>query len=230
MSNKRVFTLIELLVVIAIIAILAAVLLPALGSARDKAHAITCISNERQIGLSVNSYLADNNEYYMIQQTSAYPDGNMRVWSDLLSEAKYINRSSFACPGLKSPAKTQTNYTPSGMTYTGYGYNFRYLGSYMGISAGDKRAARMSELRFFSTGYLAMDTNQGLGTNVGLYRVTDVNSSSPVNNGRPHARHSRNLNVLYLDGHAESRKVDLLNPYLTLGSGSTCDNWRCGRK
>ncbi len=65
---RRGFTLIELLVVIAIIAILAAILFPVFAKAREKARAISCESNERQIGLAMLQYVQDNDE--------ATPPGN----------------------------------------------------------------------------------------------------------------------------------------------------------
>lgn len=62
MTMKKGFTLIELLVVIAIIAILAAILFPVFAKAREKARQASCLSNTRQLGIALISYIQDNDE------------------------------------------------------------------------------------------------------------------------------------------------------------------------
>jgi len=204
MRQRPGFTLIELLVVIAIIAILAAMLLPALAQAREKARTISCVNNLKQIGLGAAMYADSAQErlpFYYWDNIGAAPTdplgcqwtgGNRWSWSNLIYP--YVNdRQAFFCP-----SNTQTSVFNQ--------YTFPQAHSEHGGLA-LATYTKPSQIFFLCEGLY--NCHWCPGHNTSNAEVANVHF----------ARHSGGMNCLFLDWHVVSVRE---------GQGRTDRNiWAC---
>jgi len=229
MPSARAFTLIELLVVIAIIAILAALLLPALNAAKQRAWSTACNSNLHQIGLGMRLFADDNNDYY--PESGGYiewntPDAPPPQGSGLLSWMQQIitytvNTNVYRCPGnVQLPAAEQGPFN----YFNGCNAAYGEARSFAAVKAG--------KIRFPSAFVLGGDT-AGLSGGALIFHPLDADKDDYTQNcvggAAPPAItevwqiHSRGQNVMFADGHSQWYKS--FNPGEMTFGYTTMTNW-----
>jgi len=216
LPSSRPFTLIELLVVIAIIALLAGLLVPALGKAKDTGKAANCLSNLHQLGIAMNGYLGDNNDLFWPCLTAV--NGKQNFFWGLNTNP--VDRSTsplypylgghllaFDCPALPWGSYTPQG-TAKGVT-TCYGYNvYGTRASWQGAGGGwdtaNQPTRRGSDLPRPCDFFIFNDS---------AIRLSGIFQNSlflePVNGGNAqtqtptsHFRHREMSNALCADGRA----------------------------
>ncbi len=211
------FTLIELLVVIAIIAILAAMLLPALNQAREKARSSSCQARLNQLHKSVLFYADDNRE----QVAFRAPDtGGEKPWPTLLIEGGYATKSElFNCPSIPRKTVGFNGFTTYGLfrfnasdTGTPDFYNSKKdsWGDF-GFTNGTYIIYFMPKMKRPAETFMHADTMGKSGDatygSTGICQYTPKWNSCP---GNVAPVHTNRLNMSFFDGHVESKSKDEL--------------------
>ncbi|MDB6065401.1 MAG: prepilin-type N-terminal cleavage/methylation domain [Pedosphaera sp.] len=188
------FTLIELLVVIAIIALLAALLLPALARAKEKGRQASCINGVRQQSLAVFMYADDHGD---ILPTTAYNDatGNQVNWPDLLDPYLNHNLRIHLCP------------TDRSSQITSYGLNEL---AFVDLTDPNPTSPnRLSGFQSVSTTVMMGDTGTEddfvTGRPDTLKLVAPGSGINDDEDARPSTRHSGRCDLGFMDGHGEHR-------------------------